>query len=92
MIRSIKHRGLKRLFERGDRSKLPPDMVNRIRVLLAAIDAAQTIEELERPSFRLHALKGTRKAEWAVTVRANWRLVFRFEDGDVFDVDFVDYH
>jgi toxin HigB-1 len=92
MIRSIKHRGLKRLFERGDRSKLPPDMVNRIRVLLAAIEAAQTIEELERPSFRLHALKGARKGERAITVRANWRLVFRFEDGDVFDVDFVDYH
>jgi proteic killer suppression protein len=92
MILGFKHRGLKRLFERGDRSKLPPDMVDRIRVLLAAIDAAQAIEELDRPSFRLHALKGARKGEWAVTVRANWRLVFRFEDGDAVDVNFVDYH
>ena len=67
-------------------------MVGRIQVLFAALDAAKVIEDLQRPSFRLHPLKGELKGYWAVTVRANWRIIFRFEDGNVFDVDFVDYH
>ncbi|PHR57629.1 MAG: hypothetical protein COA47_11665 [Robiginitomaculum sp.] len=92
MILSFKHRGLKRLFEKGDRSKLPADMITRIEVLLAALDEAQMVEHLERPSFRLHPLKGQRKGQWSVTVRANWRITFRFEDGDILDVNFEDYH
>ena len=67
-------------------------MVTRIQVLLAALDAAKVIEDLQRPSFRLHPLKGDLKGYWAVTVRSNWRIIFRFEDGNVFDIDFVDYH
>lgn len=92
MILSFRHRGLKRLYELGDRSKLPADMVARIRILLAALDEAQDVEPLNRPSFRLHPLKGQRKKEWSITVRAIWRIVFRFEKGDAFAVDFVDYH
>jgi proteic killer suppression protein len=92
MIEGFRHKGLKRLYEDEDRRSLPPDMVVRIQVLLAALDAAKAIEELQRPSFRLHPLKGELKGYWAVTVRANWRIIFRFEDGNVFDVDFVDYH
>ena len=67
-------------------------MVGRIQVLLAALEAAKMIEDMQRPSFRLHPLKGELKGYWAITVRANWRIIFRFEDGNVFDVDFVDYH
>lgn len=92
MIGSFQHRGLKRLYEQDDRSKLPPDMVNRIRDILAALDVAEDPKDLDRPSFRLHPLKGGRKGQWAITVRANWRIVFRFEGRDVHDVDFVDYH
>lgn len=92
MIVSLKHRGLKRLYEQDDRSKLPPDMVERIRIILAALDAAAELADLERPSFRLHQLKGERKGQWAITVRANWRIVFRFEGLNAYDVDFVDYH
>jgi len=92
MIVAIAHKGLKRLYENDDRSRLPPDMVERIRSILAALDAARMIEDLDRPSFRLHQLRGDRKGQWAITVRANWRIVFRFEDGDAHDVDFVDYH
>lgn len=91
MIRSFKHRGLKRLYERGDRSKLPPDMVDRIEEILTLLDVATDIEMMDVPHFRLHPLKGDRKDQWAVTVRANWRIVFRFE-GAPFDVDFIDYH
>jgi proteic killer suppression protein len=92
MIEGFRHKGLRRLYEDEDRRLLPPNMVDRIQVLLAALDAAKVIEELQRPSFRLHPLKGRLRGYWAVTVRANWRIIFRFESGRVFDVDFVDYH
>jgi proteic killer suppression protein len=92
MIESFRHKGLKRLYDQDDRTKLPPDMVDRIAVILAALDAAATIIDMNRPSFRLHRLKGNMRALWAVTVRANWRVVFRFRDGKAFDVDLVDYH
>jgi len=92
MIASFKHRGLRRFFEDDDRSKLPPEMVERIRSILSLIEAASRIEDMEQPSLRLHPLKGDLKGLWAVTVRANWRIVFRFADGEANDVDFVDYH
>lgn len=92
MIESFRHKGLKRLYERDDRSKLPAELVDRIAVILAALDAAATITAMDRPSFRLHRLKGNLRGLWAVTVRPNWRIVFRFTDGKASDVDFVDYH
>jgi proteic killer suppression protein len=92
MIEGFRHKGLRRLYEDEYPRSLPPDMLDRIQVVLAALDAAKVIEELQRPSFRLHPLKGSLKGFWAVTVRANWRIIFRFENGRVFDVDFVDYH
>jgi proteic killer suppression protein len=92
MIRSFKHKGLKRLFEQGDRSKLPPELIERIEDILLVLEAAASPNDLSRPSFRLHALKGERKGQWAVTVRANWRIVFGFAGGNAVDVDFVDYH
>lgn len=92
MIESFRHKGLKRLYEDDDRKLLPQQLVGRIREILTALDAAETLEGLNRPSFRLHPLKGEFKGYWAVSVRANWRVVFRFADGKAFDVDFVDYH
>jgi toxin HigB-1 len=92
MIQSFRHRGLKRFYEEDDGRRLPADMVERIRAILTALDAAQVIESLNRPSFRLHPLKGELKGFYAVTVRANWRIIFRFENGGAWDLDFVDYH
>jgi proteic killer suppression protein len=92
MITGFRHKGLKRFYEDDDRSKLPAAMIDRIAIILAALDAATTSTAMNRPSFRLHRLKGNLKGFWAVTVRANWRIVFRFEDGKAFDVDLVDYH
>ena len=92
MIETFRHKGLKRFYKDDDRSKLPSGMVERIRDILTALDAAQTIKGMTNPSFRLHPLKGKLKDFWAVTVRANWRITFRFKDGRALDVDFVDYH
>lgn len=92
MIVSFRHRGLKRLYERGDRSRVPADMADKIEDILAALDVARLPEDMDRPYFRLHGLTADRKGQWAVTVRANWRIVFRFDGSDACDVDFVDYH
>jgi proteic killer suppression protein len=92
MILSFKHRGLRRLFERNDRSQIGAEIVNRVENILATLDAADTLQALDLPGYRLHRLKGDRKGFWAVTVRANWRVVFRFENGDALDVELVDYH
>lgn len=92
MIRSFRHRGLKRLYERGDRRQLRPDQVAKIERILARLDEAGEVGEMALPGFRLHPLKGELAGFWAVTVRANWRVVFRFEAGHAHDVDLVDYH
>ena len=67
-------------------------MIDRVEVMLAQLDAAITVDAMRIPNYRLHALKGELKHHWAVTVKTNWRLVFRFEEGHVYDVDLVDYH
>ncbi len=92
MIRSFRHRGLKRLYEDDDRRRLPADKVERIRQVLAQLDAANAIEDLDIASFRLHPLKGDLRGFWAVTVRANWRIIFRLVKGEILDVDLIDYH
>ncbi len=92
MIKTFRHKGLRRFFADDDGSRLPPDMLERIRLILSTLHAAQTIEGLDLPTFRLHHLKGDMKGLFSVTVRANWRIVFRFEDENAFDVDFIDYH
>ena len=93
MIESFRHKGLRRLYEDDYRKALPPELVQRIiREILTALEAAETLEGLNRPTFRLHALRGERKGFWAVTVRANWRIVFRFAEGRASEIDFLDYH
>ena len=92
MIRSIRHRGLRRFFGHDDRSKLRPDLVYKIALLLSRLDAAVTIDDMNVQGFGLHRLGGDLKGFWSVTVSRNWRIVFRFEEGDAFDVDFLDYH
>jgi proteic killer suppression protein len=92
MIRSIRHKGLKRLYENDDLRGVIPEHAVKLRDILARLDAAGTIEDMDLSGFRLHPLKGELKGLWAVTVRANWRVVFRFADGDAIDVDYIDYH
>jgi len=74
-------KGLKRLFQEDDPSGVNPEHVDKLRNILARLSAARIVADMDLPGFRLHALKGEMKGFWAVTVRANWRVVFRFEDG-----------
>ena len=92
MIRSIRHKGLKRLYDDDDPRGVRAEHVEKVRDILVRLDAAVVIADMDMPGFKLHALKGDRKGFWAVTVRANWRVIFRFDDGDAQDVDYVDYH
>lgn len=92
MIRTFRHKGLRRLFERGDTFGVRPDMVPRLRTLLTALDRAESLVELDLPGARLHPLRGAREGFWSVRVTANFRIVFQFEDGDAWFVDLVDYH
>ena len=92
MIRSFKHRGLKRLYEQGDRSGIRSDLLATVERILTVLDSAGAPHALDLPRYHLHPLKGDLKGWWSVTVRANWRIVFRFERTDAFDVQLIDYH
>ena len=92
MAVGFRHKGLKRLFEKDDASGIRPDMLDKVRTILAQLNQAQTIEDMNMTSFHLHPLKGDRKGLWSVTVRANWRVVFSFASGDAADVELIDYH
>lgn len=92
MVGSIKHKGLKRLYERGDTSKINPNHLAKIELILADLDAAESIDHLRQPGYRLHELRGTLSGFHAVEVSGNWRIVFRFDGGVAYDIDLVDYH
>jgi proteic killer suppression protein len=92
MIRSIRHKGLNRLHDEDDPRGVMAEHVVKLRDVLARLDAARTVSDMDVPGFRLHPLKGRERGFWAVTVRANWRVIFRFAGPDAFDVDYVDYH
>ncbi len=91
MIRSFRHKGLQRLFDDDDLQGVNPEHVTKLKNILASLDAAPTVDHMNMPSCRLHPLKGAYKGLWAVTVRANWRVIFRFDSG-AYDVDYLDYH
>ena len=92
MIRNFRHRGLQRLYERGDRSRIRPDLVVKVERILARLDASEEAMDMDAPGFGLHPMTGDRKGYWSVVVSRNWRVIFRFEQGHAYDVDFVDYH
>jgi proteic killer suppression protein len=92
MVKSFRHKGLKKLFEDGNASGIHGTHRARIENILALLAVSESLDALSLPSLRLHPLKGNLKGVYAVTVRANWRIVFRFEKPDFYDVDLVDYH
>ena len=92
MIVSFKHRGLKRLYEKGDRRRINPLHLEKIELILADLDAAENILHMRRPGYRLHELQGRLAGRYAIDVSGNWRIIFSFEADQATDVDLVDYH
>ena len=92
MIKRIKHRGLKRLYEQGDRRGIGANIRGRVERILFVLDQAETLDDIDMPGYRLHPLTGNRKGEWSIRITGNWRITFVFDNGDVYDVNLEDYH
>ena len=92
MIKSFKHKALARLHETCSPRGIRTDLVAKIERILSVLDVATEPQALNLPGYALHPLKGDMKGLWAVTVKANWRIVFRFADGDAHEVELMDYH
>jgi toxin HigB-1 len=92
MIRTFKHRGLKLYFETGNPKGVAADMASKIRIRLNVLNRAKELRDIELPGFGFHPLKGDRKGEYAISVTGNYRMTFRFDRGDVFNLNFEDYH
>jgi proteic killer suppression protein len=92
VIKSFRHKGLKALFETGSVAEVQPAHAKRLRLQLAALDTARTVEDMNIPGWRLHPLKGGMAGRWSITVNGNWRMTFEFRDGDAHVLDYEDYH
>lgn len=92
-LRNIVHKGIRRLYEKDDPKGLPVDAVDKLRNMLAFLQAVASAEEVrDVPVWKAHRLSGDRKGTWSLHVTRNWRLTFRIDDGEITDVDFEDYH
>ena len=92
MIQNFRHKGLKQLFESGTLAGVNPQYASRLRRILALLETAETLDDMDLTGLNLHELKGERKGTWSVKVSGNWRVTFKIKQGDVIDVDYEDYH
>jgi toxin HigB-1 len=92
MIKTFAHKGLERFYRSGNKSGIQSQHEKRIRLILGRLDASCEPKDMNLPGLRLHALQGNLSGSWAVDVSGNWRIVFRFEGANTFDVDLIDYH
>jgi proteic killer suppression protein len=92
VIKSFRHKGLRVLFESGSYAGVQPNHAKRLRLQLAALDSAHTIDDMDIPGFRLHPLKGGMAGRWSIWVNGNWRMTFEFRDGNAYVLDYEDYH
>lgn len=92
MIISIQHKGLLLYYEQGNGSKLPAAYLSKIARIFDQLDAIASIEDIKQMGFGIHKLTGDLSDFWSIKVSPNFRIIFRFENGDVFDVDYLDYH
>lgn len=92
MIKSFKHKGLEKFFKTGSKAGIQAAHAVKLNILLSALDAAACVEHMNMPAWRLHKLSGNLQNHWSVTVNGNWRLTFRFDNGNAEVVDYQDYH
>jgi proteic killer suppression protein len=92
MIKSFKHKGLEKFYQSGTTKGIQTEHGKKLRMQLAALDSALAIEDIDIIGYRLHQLKGSRKGIWSIAVYGNWRVTFEFTDGNVYIVNYEDYH
>jgi len=92
MIKSFKHKGLEKFYESGSTKGIQANHAKKLRMQLAALDTAQSVDDMDIPGYRLHQLTGDRRGIWTIRVNANWRLTFEFEEGNVYILNYEDYH
>ncbi|MCJ8272192.1 MAG: type II toxin-antitoxin system RelE/ParE family toxin [Psychrosphaera sp.] len=92
MIKSFKHKGLKKFFETGSTAGIQAKHQRKLRMQLAAIDTAATIDDVDLPGFKLHPLKGDRDGVWSITINGNWRVTFEYVNGNAYILNYEDYH
>ena len=92
MIKSFKHKGLEKFFNSGTTKGIQSEHATKLRMRLAALNSAQSIDDINIPGYKLHELKGDRKGIWSISVSGNWRVTFEFEEGNVYIVNYEDYH
>jgi proteic killer suppression protein len=92
MIQKCKHKGLRQLFETGSSAGINPQHETRLRQILSLLETAETVDDMDLPGLNLHELKGECKGTWSVKVSGNWRVTFKLQKGDAFDINYEDYH
>ena len=92
MIKTFRHKGLKALHDKGQTKGVKQDHVPKLKRVLARLDVAQEVEDMDVPGWRLHPLKGEDKGRWSVWINGNWRVTFELIDGDAYVLDYLDYH
>jgi proteic killer suppression protein len=92
VIRSFRHKGVEKFFTTGNKKGIQPEHARRLKQILFRLHSAENVQDMNFPGAALHRLKGELKDRWAVRVSGNWRLVFRFEQGQAWEVDYDDYH
>ena len=92
MILSFKHKGLKKYYETGSTVGIQVKHAKRLRLLLAALDTARIIDDMDLPGYDLHPMQGKKKGTWAISVSGNWRVTFKLEEGNAQIVNYEDYH
>jgi toxin HigB-1 len=92
VIESFRHKALESFFKRGETKGIPKEFAKKIRIRLEVIDAASVIDDIRLPGYALHELVGDRKGTWSIKISGNWRITFKFEDGNAYEVNLEDYH
>jgi toxin HigB-1 len=92
MIMSFKHKGLELFFSKGSTAKINKNHANKLRLVMAKLNTSFSIDDMNFPGSNLHPLKGEKKGYWAVSINGNWRVTFRFENENAYDVNYIDYH
>ena len=92
MIKSFNHKGLEKFYESGSTKGIQANHAKELRMQLSSLDTAQSINDMDIPGYRLHQLTGNRRGIWTISVNANWRLTFEFEEGNIYILNYEDYH